>query len=103
MIPWIMNAGLAFARAASHPIVSGGRTLDIASNQSDSAAMACHHLTLAFGPAPLPGPSRLSSPVASPGTGSLFAVGSLEAQPFTPQAKTARSAISQRDFIRFQN
>jgi len=51
-----MSAGFAFARAASHPIMSGVRDLNIAAGFLSSEQGRSYHFTLAFGPeVPAPG------------------------------------------------
>src|SRR5438874_13062260 len=94
-----MSAGFAFARAASHPIMSGVRDFGIAATLQRSTETALHHFTLAFGPVPAPGWRRLSSPVFSPGTGSPAAVELVDAQPLNPQMAAVRMANIQRYFI----
>src|SRR5438552_18364587 len=100
----MMRAGLAFARAASHPIMSGVRDFCIAAEFVNSEQDRNYHFTLAFGPAPAPGWRRLSSPVFSPGTGSPPAVVELvDAQPLNPQMAAVRMANIKRYFIRLGN
>src|SRR5262249_9584606 len=101
MSAWMMSAGLAFARAASQPIINGVRDFDDAAIWQMSAKTTNHHFILAFGPAPAPGWRRLSSALfASPGTGSPFAVAvSLEAQPLKEIAANRMANIT-RYFIR---
>src|SRR5438552_8090470 len=96
----MMRAGLAFARAASHPIMSGVRDFCIAAEFVNSEQDRNYHFTLAFGPAPAPGWRRLSSPVFSPGTGSPPAVLLVEAQPTSPQIANTSRANIERYFIR---
>src|SRR2546423_14821291 len=99
----MMSAGLASARAASQPIMSGVRDFDAAAVWQRSAKTTNHHFTLAFGPVPAPGWRRLSSPVFSPGTGSPLAVVSVVAQPLTLKAAAVRMANNKRDFIPAEN
>src|SRR5229473_8305191 len=96
----MMRAGLAFARAASHPIMSGVRDFCIAAEFVNSEQDRNHHFTLAFGPAPAAGWRRLSSLVFSPGTGSPLAVAPVDAQPLNPQMAAVRMANIKRYFIR---
>src|SRR5260370_38213294 len=98
----MMSAGLAFARAASHPIMSGVRDFCIAAEFVNSEQDPNHHFTLAFGPAPAPGWRRLSSMLfASPGTGSPLAVVELvAAQPLHPQRAPIKMPNIKRNFIR---
>src|SRR5437879_3664721 len=98
----MMSAGLAFARAASHPIMSGVRDFCIAAEFVNSEQDPNHHFTLAFGPAPAPGWRRLSSVLfVSPGTGLPLAVVELvDAQPLNPQRAAIRMANIKRYFIR---
>src|SRR3979411_2504895 len=102
MRAWMMSDGFALARAASHPIVNGVRDLFIATDlRQTQAQRRNHHFTLAFGPVPVPGWRRLSSPVFSPGTGSpLAAVELVDAQPLNPQMAAVRMANIKRYFIR---
>src|SRR5467141_3624698 len=96
----MMSAGFAFARAASHPIMSGVRDFGIAATVQRSAGTALHHFTLAFGPVELaPGCRRPSSPTFSPGTGSPPAVELVDAQPPNPQMASASKANLHRYFI----
>src|SRR5437588_7736238 len=96
-----MRAGLAFAFAASQPMISGVRELPIARFKQNSPAESGYHFTEALAPGAVPGASRLSSPVFSPGTGSPLAVVELvEAQPPTAQIAIANKAKIQRYFIR---
>ena len=97
-----MSDGFAFARAASHPIVSGVRDFGTAGKPSDrSDRNAGYHFTLAFGPVPAPGWRRLSSMLfVSPGTGSpLAVVVPVEAQLLSPQMAAVRMANIKRYFI----
>jgi hypothetical protein len=80
--------------------MSGVRDFGIAANLQRSAETALHHFTLAFGPVPVPGWRRLSSPVFSPGTGSPLAVVPVDAQPLNPQIATVRMANIKRYLIR---
>src|SRR5260221_14723261 len=96
----MISAGLALARAASQPMMSGVRDFDAAAVWQRSAKTANHHYTLAFAPVPAPGWRRLSSPVFSPGTGSPLAVVSVVAQPLSPHIATASKDSNQTYFIR---
>src|SRR5205085_5421024 len=66
----------------------------------NSSAKANHHFTLALGVVPVPGWTRLSSPVLSPGTGSPPAVEPVVAQLQSPQIVALRIASSKRYLIR---
>src|SRR5258708_22202388 len=95
-----MSAGVAFARGAHQPIMSGVRDFDAAAVWQRSAKTTNHLFTLAFGPVPAPGWRRLSSPVFSPGTGSPLAVVSVVAQPLKLKTAAVRMTNIKRNFIR---
>jgi len=77
--------------------MNGVRDFWIAAEFINSQQGRNHHFKLAFGPAPVPGWRRLSSPVLSPGTGSVLPV---EAQPLSPQMTAVSTANIKRHFIR---